>query len=150
MPDLYALDSSVYIDAIRSRQDQELKRFLTRAGGQVVVSSVVAMELRAGAWTVEDEADVQALIGGYRQRGRMIVPSFEAYLQAGRVLAALRFPARSKERPAAPSFVADVLLAASCRESGVVLVTNNFGDVTRIQRHLRGFRFASPWPSERR
>lgn len=147
MPDLYALDSNVYIDALRSRADLEpLTAFLLRAGGRVVVSAVVAMELRAGAFTNDDEADVHALLGAYRQRGRMIVPTFEAYVQAGRVLAALRFPSRSRGRIPASSFVADVLLAASCREAGVVLVTKNTADFSRIQRHLRGFRFTAPWP----
>ncbi|MFW6201311.1 MAG: hypothetical protein ACOC8B_01920 [Gemmatimonadota bacterium] len=43
------------------------------------------------------------------------------------------------------SFVHDVLLALSCRESGVVLVTGNGGDFERIQRYVP-FEFVPPWP----
>jgi len=39
--------------------------------------------------------------------------------------------------------VNDVLIAASCREAGARLVTENVGDYTAVQRHLRGFRFVS-------
>jgi predicted nucleic acid-binding protein len=37
--------------------------------------------------------------------------------------------------------VNDVLIAASCREAGARLVTENVGDYAAVQRHLRGFRF---------
>lgn len=146
MKELYAFDSNVYIVALRSRTDlEELKEFLRRAGGRVVVSAVVAMELRAGAATVEQQADVDALIGEYRRRQAVITPSFEAYAHAGRVLSALRVGRRSGDVPA--SFIADAIIASSCREVGVTLITRNFGDFSRLQRQLRGFRFSAPWPN---
>jgi predicted nucleic acid-binding protein len=39
-----------------------------------------------------------------------------------------------------------VLIAASCREHDVVLVTAHHRDFTAIARHLRGFRAVSHWP----
>jgi predicted nucleic acid-binding protein len=42
-------------------------------------------------------------------------------------------------------FVNDVLLAMSCRESGMVLVTNNLRDCIRIAA-VRPFDFEAPWP----
>lgn len=145
MADRYALDSNVYIDALRNRGAREaLKAFLIRAGTRVVLSAVVAAELRAGAVTEEHETPVQALVGAYRTRDLVLTPTFEAYVEAGRVLAALQ--PRRRTGSAATPLIADVLLATSCRESGVVLVTRNANDFARIQRHLRGFRFVAPWP----
>jgi predicted nucleic acid-binding protein len=40
----------------------------------------------------------------------------------------------------------DILLALSCREAGLVLVTDNERDFARIRRFVR-FRFVEPWPS---
>ena len=41
------------------------------------------------------------------------------------------------------SLVNDVLIATSCREARVRLVTENAGDFATLQRHLRGFRFVA-------
>lgn len=60
------------------------------------------------------------------------------------MLAALLPP--SAGRSLTRSFVNDVLLAMACRESGIVLVSNNTADFERIARS-RKFAFVSPWPS---
>ena len=43
------------------------------------------------------------------------------------------------------AFANDILLAASCRESGCVLVTDNARDFQRIRRFIP-FEFTRPWP----
>ncbi len=43
------------------------------------------------------------------------------------------------------SLVSDVLLATSCHEQGITLVTSD-GDFKVIARHLKGFRHVSPFP----
>jgi predicted nucleic acid-binding protein len=43
----------------------------------------------------------------------------------------------------------DILLALSCREAGLVLITDNQRDFVRIARIVR-FRFTSPWPTPSR
>lgn len=48
--------------------------------------------------------------------------------------------ARERTTAAAP-LTNDVILASSCREAGVTLVTGNPRDFAAIQRHLHGFRF---------
>ena len=65
---------------------------------------------------------------------------------AGRILGGL---ARAGlELDSAPrSLLADVLLAASCRDRGFTLVTANARDFARIARLYRGFHFAAPWPA---
>jgi predicted nucleic acid-binding protein len=82
------------------------------------------------------------LLGVYDARGRVLVPSLGAYLEGGRVLAALH-EREGIEISRAGSLVNDVLLATSCREAGVRLVTENTNDFATIQRHLRGFRFVN-------
>lgn len=46
----------------------------------------------------------------------------------------------------ARGLVNDVLLAVSCREAGVTLVTGNARDFSRIARVFR-FEFVGPWPT---
>lgn len=128
------LDTNVYIKALRNANELALlRRFLLRVGMRLRVNAVVAMELRMGARTEAQADAVDALMRPYSERDRVIVPSFEAYLHAGRVVSALK--------DASGSLINDALLAASCREQEVMLITENARDFSAIQRHLRGFRF---------
>lgn len=144
----YAIDTNLYIKALRNADElARLKRFLLLAGDRVRMHGVVALELRAGARTAGHEAAVEALLAPYGARGRVIAPSFEAFVHAGRVLADLVAHERLVLATAPASLRYDVLLAASCREAAVTLITENFRDFTRIKRHLRGFEVAEAWPS---
>ena len=148
MPDVYAIDSSVYIPALRNGNELvALRQFLRMARRNVVVAGVVAMELRAGASTAQHVNAVDALLDQYAQRERVIAASYAAHVEAGRVLAALVARERVVRAQAPRSLTADVLIATTCREHDVVLITANDGDFTAIQRHLRGFRFIAPWPT---
>lgn len=143
MVELYALDTNVYIRALRVRESMvALRGFLLRAGTRLRMNAVVAQELRAGAITPAHEHTVDDLLGAYASRDRVIVPSFAAHVEAGRVLAALH-RAEGIQVSRAGSLVNDVLLATSCREAGACLVTENVGDFAAAQRHLRGFRFVA-------
>jgi predicted nucleic acid-binding protein len=147
MAALYALDTNVYIDALRDpEQLGALKQFRSRFGARVWLSGIVALELAAGALTLEQQRAVGDLTHLYASRERMFGISFEACHHAGRVLAGLATRDRIRLATAPASLTNDALLAASCREADVVLVTTNFRDFVRIQRHLRGFRFVAPWP----
>ena len=141
MSDLFALDTNIYIRALRDPSRLALlKRFLIRTGTRLRLNAVVALELRTGARTSVHEAALGDLLASYTTRERVIVPSFAAYVEGGRVLAALG----ARERvdvSRAGSLVNDVLIAASCREADARLVTENVGDYNMVQRHLRGFRF---------
>ena len=144
--DLYILDTNVYIDAQRSReQNALLRRFVMRVGGRIRLAGVVVMELRAGASSAEQIAAWQALVAPYRERGWVVGASFEGSAEAGRVLAELTTKGGARRGGVAPSLVADALLATGCREAGATLVTRNARDFAAIQRHLRGFRFVEPW-----
>ena len=142
MAETYALDANVYIRALRDRDGLvRLKRFLVRMGLRVRVNAVVALELQAGARTRQHERAVSDLLSSYVQRDRVIVPSFEAYAQGGRVLAELAVR-EGIDVSRAGSLVNDVIIATSCREAGVKLITANVQHFAAVQRHLRGFRFA--------
>ena len=147
MAPLYAVDTNLYIRALWSAEELlALRRFLLRIGSRIRLHAVVAMELRAGARTRAQETVLAALFEPYVERDRLLVPRFEAYQQAGRVMADLAVEERFDAGAAGTSFTNDVVIAASCRETGVTLVTGTYGDFARIKRHLRGFRVESPWP----
>lgn len=147
MPASYAIDTDLYIDASRHRAARTtLARFTVRAAFRLYLSAVVSMELRAGARTDEQRDGVDALHAAFAERDRLLVPSANAYAQAGRVLADLAEHEGFALAFAPRSFTNDVLIAASCRERDVVLVTANHRDFTAIARHLRGFRFLPAWP----
>lgn len=151
MSDRYAIDSSVYIPALRNARELEaLKGFLGSVSRRVVVAGIVAMELRAGAPTTQHVDAVNALLAPYAERQRVITPSYAAHVEAGRVLAALVARERLVLARTSRSLVSDVLLAATCREHDTVLITNNHRDFAAIQRSLRGFRFLAPWPTDAR
>lgn len=147
MPRAYAIDSSVYIAASRDPVARaELKRFTVHLGLRLYLNAVVLMELRAGARSERQRDAVESLHAEFVARNRFITPSADAYLQAGRVLAALVRHERLVLAAAPRSLPNDVLIAASCREADVHLVTENHGDFTAIKRHLRRFHTAAPWP----
>ncbi|HUQ83324.1 MAG TPA: PIN domain-containing protein, partial [Gemmatimonadaceae bacterium] len=125
MAETYALDSNVYIRALRDAERlARLKRFLIRMGLRVRANAVVALELQAGARTAWHERAVADLLEAYAGRNRVVVPTFEAYRQGGRVLASLATH-EGVDVSRAGSLVNDVLIATSCREAGVRLVTEN-------------------------
>lgn len=103
------------------------------------------MELRSGAMTRPQQTALADLVVPFRERDRLIGVSASAYLDAGRLLSILRREGRIGEHPT-PSFVQDVVLAASVRELRGVLVTDNGRDFASIRRHLSGFQFVAPWP----
>jgi predicted nucleic acid-binding protein len=147
VPDRFAIDTSVYVRALRDADAfAELKAFRKRAGLRLMVAGIVAMELGAGAITDQHESILADMLASYAARGFVIPVSYEACRHAGHVLAALARDKRIDLVRAPRSFSNDVLIATSCREANVMLVTDNARDFTMIQRYLRGFRFVMPWP----
>jgi predicted nucleic acid-binding protein len=141
MPGLVALDTNVYIQALRDTERLRLlKRFLLQQGTRVRMASVVAMELRAGARTRAQQGAVNSLLDSYVSRARVVVPSFEAFVQSGRVVAELSLK-KAVSETAMHRLFSDALLAASCREADVALVTANVREFALIKPLLKGFRF---------
>ncbi len=145
----YALDSNVFILAFRDEgRREELQRFRSAHAPWEHLSAVVAQELRAGARSDVAGARLRRhILEPLERRGRVFAPTYAGWLKAGEALARLCVRDSQTVRELGRTFLNDVLLAASCREAGVVLVTNNGRDFARIRRVL-SFEFVHVWPSD--
>ena len=145
MSRLYAIDTNLFVDDLRrSDRASGLAAFIASRTAFVVMSAVVSQELRAGVRTPTAVATLEReVLAPFERRGRVIVPTCWAWKETGRVLSEV--VGRGAWGDVPRSFVNDVLLAMSCRESGVVLVTANLRDCERIAR-VRKFDFVAPWP----
>ena len=143
----YVLDSNVYVEADRSvSAAEELDRFLMRFLPSVHLHAVVAQELLAGALDARREKLIHdSLIEPFERRGRVVAPSFGAWTRAGRIISRLVHQKRLSPGGFSRSFTNDCVLAASCRESGLTLVTRNAQDFALIQR-VEPVDVVGPWP----
>jgi predicted nucleic acid-binding protein len=98
--------------------------------------------LATRAQVVALERDVFAR---FARVNRCVGPSVAAWTDCGRVLVELwrRDGIPFTDRPR--SLVNDILLATSCRELGMTLVTTD-RDVAAIAPYVRGFQYAAAWP----
>lgn len=139
----YALDTNIYIRAFRDAEfNAALQVFHTSFAPWERLSAVVVQELRAGAKGTQMRELERHIVSPFERRGRVFTPTYAAWKEAGEVLAELIERKLTDWRNVSRAFVNDVLLAASCRETGIVLVTDNVGDFERIARVLR-FSFAT-------
>jgi predicted nucleic acid-binding protein len=114
------------------------------------MSAVVMQELRAGAITAAQSHGLQdGIFAAFERRNRIATPSAGAFKDCGRVLAALFRKDGVSYRDRPRSLVNDILIAISCREGGLTLITAD-GDFKMIQPHLRGFKYIPPWPESAR
>jgi predicted nucleic acid-binding protein len=136
----YALDTCIYIDALRTDEGKSaLNAFHVAFTPFIHMCAVVVHELRAGVRGKAAERVDAGLIAPYERRGRVFTPSYQAWKDAGEILSELVAPSQWKS--VSRGFVNDVLLAMACREAGVTLVTNNTKDFERIAR-VRKFDFS--------
>ena len=144
----YALDTNIFIDGFRSDEAQaDVFAFLSRALPVTYLSAVVMQELAAGARTADAARDVQrGVFEPFERRRRVFVPSSAAFAESGRVLAAVAAQEGWQLLDDKPSLLNDALIAASCREQGITLITKD-GDFKRLAPFCKGFRYAAPWPA---
>ena len=143
----YALDTNIFIDGFRSQEAQaEVLAFLSRALPFTYLSAVVMQELAAGARTTEAARDVrQGVFQPFERRRRVFVPSAAAFVESGRILAAVAEREGWQVIDEKPSLLNDALIATSCRELGITLITKD-GDFKRLAFFVKGFQYAAPWP----
>ena len=143
----YSLDTNIFIDGFRSEDAQaDVLAFLKRALPFTYLSAVVMQELAAGARTTEAARDVQqGLFEPFERRRRIFAPSSAAFVASGRALAGVAEREGWQLLDDNPSLLNDSLIAASCREQGITLITND-GDFKRLAPFVKGFRYAAPWP----
>jgi predicted nucleic acid-binding protein len=144
----YTLDTNVFVDGFRNEEAQaEVFAFLNRALPFTYLSAVVMQELAAGARTAEAARDVQiGVFQPFERRRRMFAPSSAAFAESGRVLAAVAANEGWQLFNEKPSLLNDALIAVSCREQGITLITKD-GDFKRLSPFVSGFRFSAPWPT---
>lgn len=143
----WVLDTGVYVRASRDREARSaLNTFHDRHYARTDLAATVWLELQMGVRDRSVQVEFDEWVDTFIERDAVLVPSALAFQQAGRVLGTLSYVEGLDLDRVRPSFHYDVLLACTVREHGRTLVTDNAGDFTRIQRHLRGFRFTSPFP----
>lgn len=143
----FTLDSNIYVDAFRDASAKiALERFHAAFAPFEYLSAIVVEELRAGVRPDDSTRLDRDLFAHFERCGRVITPTYAAWKQSGGVLASLALSDGLELHRVSKSFFNDVILAATCREQGVVLVTSNVADFGRIQRVMPAFNFAPPWP----
>lgn len=141
------LDTNLYVRAFRSQEGAaELERYFAVFTPNTYLSSIVLHELLVGASTDEKARQIRdELVGPLVRAGRVITPSHLAWDQAGSAIATMARKEGRDLRGVAKSLVNDFLLAASCRESGAILITGNGADFKLIRKYLR-HEHLPPWP----
>ena len=123
----FVFDTNCFIAASRSDEDATaLEAFVQAAAPGLYLSTVVAAELRAGTTSTKDLRELEKLVlQPYFKRGRIINPSATAWETLGKTLAWLVKNEGIDLRTTPRSFIFDILLAFSCREAGVVLISES-------------------------
>jgi len=124
----------------------ELDEFFRRSLAVTFLSAVVVQELRAGAGKPRDVRLLErSVVLPFERRGRVFAPSTSAFKESGRILAELATAHGREFVSARRSLPNDTLLAASCREQGITLISRD-QDFERISPSLGRWRAVEPWP----
>jgi predicted nucleic acid-binding protein len=132
------LDTSVYIDAWRAREETLSISMHLSPYTPVWLSAVVLEELYTGV-SRRDQQVIERLERDFDRVGRILVPSLTDWVRAGKVLAQL---AREfhHEPLGAGRLSNDALIAVSAARKGITIVTTNERDFARLAR-IRPFRY---------
>jgi predicted nucleic acid-binding protein len=143
----YVLDSNLYIEASRNPEKaKELAAFSTTRLPRLFFHAVVAQEIIAGATTSAWRTEIERnIVGPFERRGRLVTPSFRAWKRSGEIISELIEKRRLPRGGVPRSFLNDVLLAASCREEGLTLVTKNTSHFELIA-DVEDVQYLPPWP----
>lgn len=131
------LDTNLYIDWFNTGAHEPL---LFQSDAVKMMSTVVMMELLAGAHAVRDRTRLHDLFRTFRKLGRLLVLSAEVYEDVGGVLRQLQAVHGYRLRQA-HSLTNDVLIALSARAVGGTVVTQNQRDFLAIQS-IRPFKLS--------
>lgn len=123
------VDTNIFIDRF---SNPNLYKDLFLSDGLVYMSSVVLMEIKAGAHTKEAVKAVYELAGFFRKVDRIVLPTIRDYEQAGEIISKLQSIKGYEIRKSA-SITNDALIAASARSIGAVLFTQNKKDFAAIK-----------------
>lgn len=123
-------DTDLYIDWLRDGAREEV---VVEAPFLRYMSTVVLMELRAGAFTTATVRAVEDLHASFSRTQRLLAPTPETFWRAGAILATVqrRFGYDLKKRS---RLVNDCLIALSSRQIGATVFTRNERDFAVIRR----------------
>jgi len=131
-------DSSIYITALRMRDDAKLSLRRIAAGELVWLSAVALEELYAGV-TTQDREVVERLERDFDRARRILVPNLGDWSQTGKVLA--RLAAKyDYEQIGRGRLTNDALIAMSAGRMGITVVTANPRDFSKLAE-FRPFRW---------
>lgn len=141
---IYTLDTNVVVDALRQPQELDrLKAFLRWALPSIVLSSVVAAELSAGARTEKARRALDDIfLEAFERRGRILAPSSAAWRRVGVLVSRVGPAVLSASRQN------DALLAVQARERGWTIVTRD-QDFKGLRTLVAGLKIATPFPERR-
>lgn len=139
----FTLDTNVIIDAVRQPAEfARLKEFLEWALPATTLSSVVALELLAGARSPEAAKLIETeLLALFERRQRIMAPSAASWRRAGHSIG------QRAGHPTTPADQNDLLLAHSARESGWTLITKDRG-IAGLPSEISGLQVAAPYPKQ--
>jgi predicted nucleic acid-binding protein len=123
------VDTNIFIDRF-AFPDRYKELFLSQ--GQIYLSAVVLMELRAGAHTKASIKACHDLTSFFQRVDRILIPSRKDYETAGEVLARLQSQKGYEIRKKA-SITNDCLIAVSGRSNGATVYTQNGKDFCAIR-----------------
>lgn len=131
------IDTNLYVDWINGRRHEDV---LFQRDAVTYLSSIVVMELYAGAFSDRERRLVRRLVATFARPGRLIVPTEPVYEDAGHVLRDLQ-ASEDYDLSRARGLSNDVLIALSARAIGATVITQNERHFTAIRR-IRPFRLA--------
>ncbi|MGH7630383.1 MAG: type II toxin-antitoxin system VapC family toxin [Gemmatimonadales bacterium] len=141
----FVFDTNVAVAAARDREERaRFVAFIRARCGRVWLHACVWLELGVGARTEEERAALESFVQPFVGTGRVLVPSRDAWQQAGRVLARLAGEHGVDVRRS--SVHHDAIIAASVREREFTLVTRNLAEFELIAPYLSKLTFAAPYP----
>ena len=144
----YVLDTNLYIRAFRNVAGAEqLKAFYNAFAPVTYLSSVVVHELLVGANTPAKGNEIRKnVVGPLDRTRRVITPSQAAWATSAEAIARMARKTKRDLRTLPKSLIHDYLLAASCREAGATLVTENAADFAEIRQYVL-VDYQTPWPT---
>lgn len=122
------IDTNIFIDRIFNPESYK-DIFLSE--GQIYLSSIVLLELRAGAHKKEAVKAVNEIKSFFTRVNRIITPTLKDYEKAGEVLAKLQRLKNYSIKKCA-SISNDCLIATSTKTIGATLYTQNRKDFQAI------------------
>jgi predicted nucleic acid-binding protein len=142
---LFVFDTNVAIQAARNRDEKgRFNSFIRARRAQVWLHATVWLELQVGARRDDERDALDSFVEPFVDTQRVLVPSQDAWRQAGRVLARLADEHGVDVRRS--SIHHDAIIAASARERDFTIVTNNLTDFELIAPYLGKLTFAHPYP----